>query len=77
MIPEVINSLNDGTFSDKFARAGEQMAGAVLNFSGNADTSRLEKDVRAIREQGDVSRTAGDGYVIERRKNLIRKIKVS
>ena len=77
MIPEVINSLNDGTFSDKFARAGEQMAGAVLNFSGSADTSRLEKDVRAIREQGDVSRTAGDGYVIERRKNLIRKIKVS
>lgn len=77
MIPEVINSLNDGTFSDKFARAGEQMAGAVLNFNGGADTSRLERDVRAIREQGDVSRTAGDGYVIERRKNLIRKIKVS
>lgn len=76
LIPEVINSFNDGTFSQRFSRAGEQMAGAVLGISGGTDVSGLERDVRAIREQGDESRVIDrDGNIIYRYKNLTRKIK--
>lgn len=76
LIPEVINSFNDGTFAQRFSRAGEQMAGAVLGISGGTDVSGLERDVRAIREQGDESRIIDrDGNMIYRYKNLTRKIK--
>lgn len=74
LIPEVINSFNDGTFAQRFARAGEQMAGAALSFSGT-DVSGIERDVRAIREQGDTRRTTGNGYTILQYKNLTRKIR--
>lgn len=77
LIPEVINSLNNGTFSERFARAGDQMAGAVLALGNtSADVSRLERDVKAIREQGAERRfTDGHGNVVIRYKNLTRKIK--
>lgn len=78
LIPEVINSLNDGTFSERFSRAGDAMAGAVLSFGSGSgtDISRLEGDVRAIREQGNESRyTDGSGNVVIKYKNLTRKIK--
>jgi TP901 family phage tail tape measure protein len=77
LIPEVINSLNNGTFSERFARAGDQMAGAVLALgSTSADVSRLERDVKAIREQGAERRfTDGHGNTIIQYKNLTRKIK--
>ena len=74
LIPEVINSFNDGTFSQQFTRAGEQMAGYALNASGT-DVSGLERDVRAIRTQGEVRRyKEGDATIIQY-KNLTRKIK--
>ena len=42
---------------------------------GNTDISGLEKDVSAIRKQGDESRMIdGDGNTIVRYKNLTRKI---
>ena len=76
LIPEVINSLNNGTFSERFAKAGEEMAGAVLAMGGNTNIAGLEKDVRAIREQGEESRyTDRDGNTIIRYRNLTRKIK--
>ena len=76
LIPEVINSLNNGTFSERFAKAGEEMAGAVLAMGGNTNIAGLEKDVRAIREQGEESRyTDREGNTIIRYRNLTRKIK--
>lgn len=77
VIPEVINSLNNGTFSERFARAGSEMAGAVLAFERTGtDVSRLERDVRAIREQSMESRYVdSQGNTVIRYKNLTRKIK--
>jgi hypothetical protein len=47
----------------------------VLNGS-NTDVSALEKDVAAIRKQGDSTQyTDGRGNVIYRYKNLTRKVK--
>lgn len=75
IIPDVINSFNDGTFADKYQRANAAMAGAAIGIIGGTDVSGLERDVAAIRKQGDESRMVdGDGNTIIRRKNLTRKI---
>ena len=78
VIPDVINSLNDGTFADRYQRANESMgANAITVLNGsNTDVSALEKDVAAIRKQGDSTQyTDGRGNVIYRYKNLTRKVK--
>lgn len=78
VIPDVINSFNDGTFADRYQRANEAMSGYAVQLSmgGQTDVSSLEKDVAAIRKQGDYSQyTDGQGNVIYRYKNLTRKIK--
>ena len=75
VIPDVINSFNDGTFADKYVRANAAMAGAAVGIVGGTDVSGLERDVAAIRKQGDESRMVdGDGNTIVRYKNLTRKI---
>lgn len=54
-IPDLINSLNSGTFEKKYLHAydgGEQLHVSVQGDNG-ADLRRLGADVRAIREQGD------------------------
>lgn len=54
-IPDLINSLNSGTFERKYLHAydgGEQLHVSVQGDNG-ADLRRLGADVRAIREQGD------------------------
>jgi len=73
LIPEVIRAFNDGTFSEKYQRAGEGMARYAI--TTGTDISGIEGDVRAIRKQGERTETAGDGYVLVRYKNLTRKIK--
>ena len=74
VIPDVINSLNDGTFSDKYQKANAAMAGYAITMSGT-DVSGLERDVAAIRKQGDSTRYVdGQGNVIIHYKNLTRKI---
>ncbi len=75
VIPDVINSLNDGTFADKYQRANSAMAGVAVQMLGGADLTKIEKGVDAIREQGEERRTYEGGYVILRYKNLTRKIK--
>ena len=76
LIPEVINAFNDGTFADKYQRANSSMNGfAVGMVGGGADVSGIEKDVAAIREQGDRTQYVdGQGNTIIRYKNLTRKI---
>ena len=78
VIPDVINSFNDGTFADRYQRANAAMAGYAVNMigGGSADVSKIEKDVRAIREQGDEIRFIDpSGNLVIRYKNLTRKIK--
>ena len=77
LIPDVINAFNDGTFADKYQRANAAMAGYAVGLvgGGNTDVSGLEKDVAAIREQGDRTQYVdGDGNTVIRYKNLTRKI---
>ena len=73
-IPDVINSLNDGTFSDKYQSASEQMSGYAIAMLGGTDVTKLEKDVSAIRQQGDEARYYDGNTIIIRHKNLTRKI---
>lgn len=76
VIPDVIHSLNDGTFAERYQRANAAMSGMALNMMGGTDISRLEKDVSAIRRQGDESHYVdGDGNMITKYKNLTRRIK--
>jgi hypothetical protein len=73
-IPDVINSLNDGTFGDKYQRASANMSGYAVAMLGGTDVSRLEKDVSAIRRQGDDTRYFDGRATIVKHKNLTRKI---
>ena len=78
VIPDVINSFNDGTFADRYQRANETMAGYAVQMigSGKTDVSGLQKDVSAIRQQGETTQYVdGQGNTIIRYKNLTRKIK--
>ena len=77
LIPDVINAFNNGTFADKYQRANATMGGYAFGLvgGGNTDVSGLEKDVAAIREQGDRTQYVdGQGNTIIRYKNLTRKI---
>ena len=75
LIPDVINSLNDGTFAEKYQRAGESLSGLMVA-GGGTDVSGIAKDVESIRKQGEEVRyTDGAGNTIVRYKNLTRKIK--
>ena len=77
LIPDVINAFNNGTFADKYQRANATMGGYAFGLvgGGSTDVSGLEKDVAAIREQGDRTQYVdGQGNTIIRYKNLTRKI---
>lgn len=74
IIPDVINSFNDGSFADRYQRANAMMSAYAVNMGGT-DISKLEKDVAAIRRQGDESRFVdGNGNVVVKYKNLTRRI---
>ena len=78
VIPDVINSFNNGTFADRYQRANAAMAGYAVGMigGGTTDVSGLERDVAAIRKQGDETRYVdGQGNTVIRYKNLTRKIK--
>lgn len=76
VIPDVINSFNNGTFADRYQRANENMDNKVYNMFGvGTDITVLEKDVAAIRKQGDkMQYVDGQGNTVIRYKNLTRKI---
>lgn len=75
VIPDVINSFNNGTFAERYQRANAAMAGYAITMGGGTDVSVLEKDVAAIRKQGDkMQYVDGQGNTVIRYKNLTRKI---
>ena len=76
LIPDVINSLNAGTFSQKYMGAYPDGGLNVSVETRNQDITRLSDDVRLIREQGERTRYIdGNGNTVERYKNLRRIIR--
>lgn len=77
IIPDVINSLNNGTFAHKYLKSYSDGDGLTLNVTGQSpDLRNLSDDVREIKEQNRRRvYMDGDGNTIESYKNLKRKIK--
>lgn len=77
LITDVVKSLNNGTFAQKYQRAYDMGGGIMLNVGGSSpDLRRLSDDVRKIKEQNE-RRTYldGEGNVVEVYKNVKRVIK--
>ena len=73
-IPEVIGSLNDGTFADKYLNAFNIGAIGVAEGASATDLTQLNENVEAIKEQGARRYiVTGDGLVMEY-KNLRRRV---
>nr|UVY42659.1 MAG: minor tail protein [Bacteriophage sp.] len=77
IIPDVINSLNNGTFAHKYLKSYSDGDGLTLNVTGQSpDLRSLSDNVREIKEQNRRRvYVDGDGNTIESYKNLKRKIK--
>lgn len=75
MIPSIINSLNDGTFTSKFLRSYKD-DGMAVNIMGNSpDLRELSSNVATIRQQGERKMYSdGNGTVIIY-KNVKRRIR--
>lgn len=75
-IPDVINSMNNGTFAHKYLNAYKGADLISIGASSGADLSKLERDVNAIKKQGE-RRTYldKDGRIIIEYKNLTRKLR--
>lgn len=75
LIPDVIRSLNNGTFARKYGNAYAGGDDVVLNITGQSpDIKELQNDVREIKEQNKRRfYMTGDGKVVEVYKNLKRK----
>ena len=78
LIPDVVNSLNQGTFAQKYMRAYDD-GGLNVNVQQNGsspDLRNLSEDVRLIRQQGEEKRYVdGNGNVVIQYKNLRRIIR--
>lgn len=76
VIPDVVRSLNDGTFADKYMHAYDGGGNIIVNEDRGTDLTRLQDDVRLIREQGEQDRYVdGNGNTVIRYKNLRRTIR--
>lgn len=78
ILPDVVESLNKGTFEDKYlnAFAGADGMNISLNNNARVDLSKIEEDVRNIRQQSEtICYTLPDGSVVMQRRNIKRIIK--
>lgn len=77
IIPDVINSLNRGTFAKKYMNAyNTEGINISVQQNDTPDLRDLKNDVREIKEQNRRRRYVdGNGNVVEIYKNLTRKIK--
>lgn len=76
LIPDIVNSLNNGTFAEKYMHAFPSADAIAVNVAGRGiDISGLSSDVRRIREQGERrTYTDAQGNVVMTYKNLTRRI---
>lgn len=76
ILPDVIESLNKGTFEDKYLNAFSGASGVNISVSSGIDLSSIEDDVRGIRKQNETRYyTLPDGTVVMQRRNVRRIIK--
>lgn len=78
ILPDIIQSLNKGTFEDKYvnAFAGSEKLNIVVNGQNNIDLSRIENDVNAIKKQNETQYyVMPNGSILVQRKNVKRIIK--
>ena len=76
LIPDVIKSLNNGTFARRYGNAYAGGDGIVLNVNGQSpDIRELQNDVREIKEQNRRRFTPVSDGTVELYKNLKRKYK--
>lgn len=77
-LPDIIESINKGTFEDKYLGAfssGEQIQAQLMQVSQNVDLSKLEDGVEAIRKQNGISQYAlPDGTIVIKQNGSTRII---
>lgn len=77
IIPDVINSLNNGTFAEKYMNAYDGGSLNIQAVNQGQDLTRLSDDVRSIREQGErrqqYTDAAGNTVIVY--KNLKRVVR--
>ena len=79
MLPQIVDSINKGTFEEKFSQAfktGEELSQNIVYQNQTADLSQLEEDVRALKRNSEQQYYAlPDGSYIEKRKNVLRRVR--
>lgn len=77
IIPNVINSLNDGTFADKFLNAYDGGGRSIIATGSSANLSKLEEGVDRINTNLEKphSYTDGNGNTVVQYKNVKRTIR--
>lgn len=78
MLPALVDSINKGTFEEKFSRAfetGEQLSQNVTYQQQIVDLSQLEEDVKALKRNSEHQYYAmPDGSYIEKKRNVLRRM---
>lgn len=78
VLPDIVDSLNKGTFEDKYLNAFGSSDGLniSINSNSNIDLSKIERDVQSIKKQNEVRYyTMPNGSVVMQHKNVKRIIK--
>lgn len=75
-LPQLVDSINKGTFEDKFSRvfsSGDELSRNVIYQQKSTDLTRLEDDVRALKKNSERQFVImPDGSYIEIKKNVTR-----
>lgn len=78
LLPQLVNSLNNGTFEDKFIgafRTGDNLA-QTISYQKEVDLSRLEEDVRALKQNTEERYyNMPDGTILIKKRNVTRIIR--
>ena len=78
ILPDVIDSLNRGTFEDKYLNAfgNSEELNISLNSDRSIDLTNIENDVRSIKKQNETRYyTMPDGTIVIQHKNVKRVIR--
>ena len=78
VLPQIIDSINKGTFEDKFSQAfrtGDELSQNIIYQQQSANLTQLEEDVRALKRNSEHQFIImNDGSYIEKRKNVLRRM---
>ena len=78
MLPTLVDSINKGTFEEKFSKAfetGEQLSQNIVYQQQPIDLTQLENDVKALKRNSEHQYYAmPDGSYIEKKRNVLRRM---